>query len=145
MPVFVNSLISKGFRVLLYDLYGRGYSDAPGVDYSTDLYVSQLEGILDAAGWSNEKCFVVGYSLGGGIATAFTAKWGKSKVERLGLLAPAGLLKELPLAGKIVSVPVFGDLFGHLFGRMIVSKGSLKNHDPKTINEPHMVSGTLKD
>ncbi|KAG1776489.1 hypothetical protein EV702DRAFT_971356, partial [Suillus placidus] len=35
-------LASRGYYVLLYDLYGRGYSDAPQVTYDTTLHTTQL-------------------------------------------------------------------------------------------------------
>jgi pimeloyl-ACP methyl ester carboxylesterase len=31
MKMFLNSLGDKGYRVLAFDLYGRGHSDSPGV------------------------------------------------------------------------------------------------------------------
>ena len=56
-----DALVKKGYRVLSYDLYGRGYSDAPDVKYNEALYVSQLSSLLLAVGWS--RVTLVGYSL----------------------------------------------------------------------------------
>ena len=44
----VAALVHSGFRVLRYDLYGRGYSDRPNVAYDADLYDRQLLGLLSA-------------------------------------------------------------------------------------------------
>ncbi|KAJ3413385.1 hypothetical protein HDV05_008096 [Chytridiales sp. JEL 0842] len=134
---FIHALTSRGFRVCVYDLYGRGYSDSPATHYTTDLYVRQAEGLLKVIGW--EKCNVLGYSMGGGIATAFAAKWGNEKVERLILFAPAGLLKELPFMGKVVTTPFIGDLIGYGLGRHIITRASESNHDPEKKDLPHMV------
>ena len=41
-------LVNSGFRVLRYDLIGRGYSDRPHVDYNIHLFVRQLKDLLDA-------------------------------------------------------------------------------------------------
>jgi hypothetical protein len=51
MPSFVwdrnfAELASAGFRVMRYDLYGRGLSDRPDARYDLDLYESQLEELL---------------------------------------------------------------------------------------------------
>src|SRR5882762_5619014 len=34
-------LVSKGYHVLAYDLYGRGYSDRPDVEYTPELLARQ--------------------------------------------------------------------------------------------------------
>ncbi len=44
----VPALTKAGFRVLSYDLYGRGYSDRPDVAYDKDLFDTQLLELLDA-------------------------------------------------------------------------------------------------
>lgn len=55
------ALASKGYRVLLYDLYGRGYSDAPQVTYDTALYATQLALLMQHVRW--EKANIVGVSM----------------------------------------------------------------------------------
>jgi alpha-beta hydrolase superfamily lysophospholipase len=44
-PTF-EALVSRGFRVLRYDLYGRGFSDRPDTAYDRALYVEQLRELL---------------------------------------------------------------------------------------------------
>ncbi|OTB06627.1 hypothetical protein M426DRAFT_105080 [Hypoxylon sp. CI-4A] len=89
-------LANKGCRVMLYDLFGRGYSDAPGdLPYDTRLFVSQILLVLASSSlqWTGENGLnVIGYSLGGGIAANFTATF-PHMVESLILLAPAGLIR----------------------------------------------------
>ena len=46
-PLF-DFLTSAGFRVLRYDLLGRGYSDRPNTQYDANLFVRQLKELLDA-------------------------------------------------------------------------------------------------
>lgn len=78
------------------DLFGRGYSDAPGnVDYDERLYVTQALLALASSplAWTGERGFsVVGYSLGGGIAAELAAAY-PVMVDTLVLLAPAGLIR----------------------------------------------------
>jgi pimeloyl-ACP methyl ester carboxylesterase len=40
-PTF-EDLVEKGFRVLRYDLFGRGYSDRPDAIYDLELFDRQL-------------------------------------------------------------------------------------------------------
>ncbi len=42
----VEELASAGWRVVRYDLYGRGLSDRPDARYDLNLYVRQLEELL---------------------------------------------------------------------------------------------------
>ena len=49
--------------MLVYDLWGRGYSQAPPAKYNEALYTSQLAMLLQKVGW--DKTDVIGVSLGG--------------------------------------------------------------------------------
>lgn len=86
----------KGCRVLLFDLFGRGYSDSVGdLPYDTRLFVSQMLLVLASSplAWTGDNGFsIVGYSLGGAIAANFAATFPRM-VESLVLLAPAGLIR----------------------------------------------------
>src|SRR6478609_6864096 len=41
-------LVNKGYQVLAYDLYGRGYSDRPRIENSPKLFLDQLQELLDS-------------------------------------------------------------------------------------------------
>ncbi|KAI8332848.1 Alpha/Beta hydrolase protein [Chlamydoabsidia padenii] len=98
-------LANNNHRVLVFDLWGRGYSDAPATYYDESLYVTQVALLLQKVGW--DKTNVVGVSLGGGIATSFTAFY-PEKVNKLVLIAPTGLMdeKDLPWTGKLARHPI---------------------------------------
>ncbi|MGB8621512.1 MAG: alpha/beta fold hydrolase, partial [Paracoccaceae bacterium] len=85
----VRALNMMGFRVLRYDLYGRGFSDRPPGVQDRDFFLRQLRDLLEDQG-IGQVDMMVGYSMGGSIATAFTAE-DPGRVLRLVLLAPAGL------------------------------------------------------
>lgn len=102
-----------GFRVLIYDLYGRGFSDAPRGKQDTTFFVRQLKDLLDHQNLRDEVT-LIGYSMGGAIATAFTAQH-SSYVRRLVLLASAGIwLRESRLTEWARGVPVLGDWVHHV-------------------------------
>ena len=44
-PTFA-ALTGAGFRVLRYDYYGRGYSDRPAIPFTDEMYVRQLDELL---------------------------------------------------------------------------------------------------
>jgi pimeloyl-ACP methyl ester carboxylesterase len=81
-------LADAGFRVVLPDLLGYGYSERPAVHYTREFYTRQLAEVLDALGVRG-PVHVVGASLGGTIATAFAAA-APDGVRSLALMAPAG-------------------------------------------------------
>ena len=60
---------SASHRVVVYDILGHGRSDLPPESASLEIYVAQLEGLLDTLGIS--RAVVVGHSMGAIIATAF--------------------------------------------------------------------------
>ena len=66
---FLEKLASKGYRILCYDLYGRGYSDSPGTIYNDGLFISQLAMLIQKLGFEN-AC-ILGYSLGGAITAGY--------------------------------------------------------------------------
>jgi pimeloyl-ACP methyl ester carboxylesterase len=86
-----NGLVTHGFRVLVYDLYGRGFSDRPEEVQEKGFFNRQLEDLLAHLG-IEEPFHLIGYSMGGAIATGFAATY-PARVRRLVLLASAGLAR----------------------------------------------------
>lgn len=103
-PVFtgiLQEMAEAGYRVTAFDLFGRGYSDSPDVRHDDRLYVAQILCVLQTVGWT--RCAaMVGYSLGGCLTSSF-ASYFPASVDKLILIAPAGLLvrKDLPLMRRI--------------------------------------------
>jgi pimeloyl-ACP methyl ester carboxylesterase len=63
----------SGFRVLRYDLFGRGLSDRPDVNYDADFFDRQLVELLDALHISG-KVDLAGASMGGPIIATFACR-----------------------------------------------------------------------
>lgn len=99
------ALASHGYRVLLYDLYGRGYSDAPEITYDASLYATQLALLMQHVKWP--KAYVAGVSMGGGILAAFTSFFPDLVDSKVMLIAPTGLVesKDLSKTTKFMSSP----------------------------------------
>lgn len=56
--------INRGYRVLRFDVFGRGFSDRPTVAYDIDLSYRQLSGIIDSLSLTT-AVNLVGLSWGG--------------------------------------------------------------------------------
>ncbi|KAL8794256.1 MAG: hypothetical protein Q9195_003210 [Heterodermia aff. obscurata] len=82
----------------MLDLWGRGYSDAPlNIHYDVRLYNTQISFAIDSSPleWKSQGFSMIGYSLGGGIAMAYAAHH-PQHVESIVLLAPGGILRQMP-------------------------------------------------
>ncbi|KAF2717126.1 alpha/beta-hydrolase [Polychaeton citri CBS 116435] len=93
-----RQLVERGCRVMVFDLFGRGYSDSPDPRvYRQDiqLFTSQILLVLASSpiAWTGSQRFaLIGYSMGGGIAAAFTSYF-PDLVESLVLITPSGLMR----------------------------------------------------
>ncbi len=116
-------LVKNGFRVLRYDLFGRGYSDRPKIKYKMDLFTRQLYELVNQLGLTQNKFNIVGLSMGGGICVAFTDK-NPNLVKKVSLVDPIGF----PFGGNIqlliLKIPVLNRLLMRFIGhkRLIESQ-----------------------
>ncbi|HCS26278.1 MAG TPA: 3-oxoacyl-ACP reductase [Spongiibacteraceae bacterium] len=82
-------LAENGYRVIVPDLIGYGYSDKPeDVDYHIDFFVECVKQTLDVIGV--DKVTLIGNSLGGAIAIRYALTY-PDQVEKLNLMAPGGI------------------------------------------------------
>ena len=114
-PTF-HFLTEQGFRVLRYDLFGRGYSDRPDAEYDIDFFAKQLEDLMDAL-QLRQPVSLAGLSMGGLITAAFTARH-PDRVDKLVLVDPVGA-RPIPLSWllKVGSLPLVGEAILAVFGR----------------------------
>ena len=68
---YVPALVKGGFRVVLYDQYGRGFSDRSRAPLSIDLLRRQLLQLMDAL--EIEQAHLFGVSMGGAVIARFAA------------------------------------------------------------------------
>lgn len=130
----VPALIGAGFRVLRYDLYGRGYSDRPRCHYDKDLFDRQLTELLKALKIET-PVNLVGLSMGGAVVTIFAARHPRL-VGKLALMAPAGFPVNIPFTGKLVRLPLLGEYLMRAVGDRTLIKGVRKSlHEPEKVPE----------
>eukprot|EP00931_Biecheleriopsis_adriatica_P093321 TRINITY_DN67062_c0_g1_i1.p1 TRINITY_DN67062_c0_g1~~TRINITY_DN67062_c0_g1_i1.p1 ORF type:complete len:417 (+),score=64.94 TRINITY_DN67062_c0_g1_i1:46-1296(+) len=110
-----------GFRVLSFDMYGHGLSNAPPVDlcptrscsascrasccswsgtrgrYDLDFFVDQTDELLSLIGLGDEPVNLVGFSLGGTVAVAFAKRF-PNRVRRIVAMSPSGFIPRVPPA-----------------------------------------------
>lgn len=81
------ALAEAGYRVLRYDMYGRGLSDRPDADYTLAFYDAQLMELLDSLRIES-PVDIAGVSFGGVVAAQFAASH-PSRTQSLVLVDPA--------------------------------------------------------
>lgn len=101
------ALAREGYRVLTYDLFGRGYSDRPNGTQDPAFFAAQLDDLLRDQNVEG-ALVLIGYSMGGAIGASYAAT-GSHPIRKLVLLAPAGMQPVgSPSLRRMVQMPVFG-------------------------------------
>lgn len=113
---WMTPLADAGYRVIVPDLLGYGYSDRPDTPHTKAFYTGQLGELLDALE-VKAPIHIVGSSMGGAIVTAFTAQ-APARVKSVTLVAPAGGGRTALTSG-VIFWPVIGDWFFRVLGATI--------------------------
>ena len=133
MEEIAKSLGDLGYRVLLYDLYGRGLSDAPTGAQNRQFFLRQLADLCAYHGLT-EDVTIAGYSMGGSIATAFAVEYPHS-VKRVILFASAGVVtNESRFALLSRRVPLLGDWLHATFAHDRILKSIPEKGETKYID-----------
>jgi pimeloyl-ACP methyl ester carboxylesterase len=67
-----EALANAGFRVVRFDLFGRGYSDRPDVAYNGDLFERQVTDLIAELGLQ-QPVDIIGLSMGGAVTMRVVA------------------------------------------------------------------------
>lgn len=125
-------LVNCGYQVLLYDFFGHGYSASPDVKYTVDLFVHQLEELLEGLHLIKgpDSLILIGHSMGGLVSSEYTARH-KDQVKKLILMNVAGVPTKPTLTNLLVSFFHFGVTItkrSNLVDRGIQSLGRFLKH-----------------
>lgn len=110
------ALLEAGYRVLRYDLLGRGLSERIRGKHTPEFFAQQLLELTGAVLGKDAPFHLVGTSMGGSISMCFTALHPEN-VRKVVLLAPAGMdTFRPPVYMTLTRVPLIGALAFHLTG-----------------------------
>lgn len=112
----VHALVGAGYRVIRYDLYGRGLSSrVKDGAYDLPMYVQQLDDLIRALDIQGSVT-LVGSSFGCLVASEYLQEHG-DRIGRLVFVGPAGLPIQVSFLMQLRVVPVLGDILFYLGGR----------------------------
>lgn len=121
---WIRPLADAGFRVIVPDLLGFGFSDRPAATHDKAFIVKELNDLLRALDVTG-PIQVVGTSMGGAIVTDFVSD-NPARIRSVTLIAPAGLgqLKSAQtLTVRLLLSPVIGDWLVRVWGAQTLVKG----------------------
>ena len=108
-----NVLADAGFRVIVYDLWGRGFSDRPRIKLSLSVFRQQLTDLMNHVG--AQRAHLVGASFGAVIAADFAIHY-PERVNKVAMVGPAGWPEEGTDVSVVGTAPIIGDVLFHYFG-----------------------------
>ena len=135
--------VNIGKRVLVYDHYGRGYSDRPKAKQDKAFFITQLDELLDKLEIKKQKFELVGYSMGGSIAVAYAAH-NLDRLNKLILIASAGMGHNLGFSAKVTKIPLFGWALFSIFFGLQHARATKKDRDIKS-SVPKIVERQLNE
>lgn len=97
--------LARHFRVIMPDLPGHGFSGRPDAPYTLAWYADTMSAWMAEIGV--EQAHVCGHSYGGGVAQWMLLQH-RHRVDRLALVSPGGLGKEVVGPLRLASMPVLG-------------------------------------
>lgn len=123
-------LLENGYRVLRFDLYGRGFSERVKGEHGSELFQSQL---IDLVNFLNikEKFHLVGLSMGGAISARFTSHH-PEKLKSLFLVDCYGIPTPEDPGIRLVQPKYFGEAVMGTLGGPILRNAPMKGiHNKK--------------
>lgn len=101
-----TALSAAGYRVIRYDLFGRGWSDRPDAQYDGAMYDAQLDELLDSL-HVTQPIDLVGLSFGGYVTSHYVASHA-ARVRTFTMVDPASSSPTIP---AFMAWPVVGPWF----------------------------------
>lgn len=120
-----------GYRVLRYDLYGRGGSERLLVPNTLNLFTRQLRELIEATAPNAPWIHLVGMCMGCLICTNYAlsrpARSKEPPLKSATFIAPAGLTGSLSLSSEWLKTPVLGDFMMAFHGEQTLMDTTKKH------------------
>jgi pimeloyl-ACP methyl ester carboxylesterase len=142
LGAMAQALVEKGCRVLVMELWGRGYSDNVNLPHDSRLYATEILIAITSSplAWTPEGFSLVGYSLGGGICADFAVSF-PDMIRGVVLLAPGGMLRphHISTQGRFIYSGIIPERFLRRIVRRRLGVAST-SEDSQTPHDPGMAA-----
>lgn len=111
----ITQILRKDYRVIVVDLYGHGRSPRPeGATYTDTEHVQTLRNTLESL-HATEHATIVGYSMGGAVALAYSSTYPQSVDQLYMISTPFYLKPEDMISNKYAGSVLFAKISTGLF------------------------------
>ncbi len=117
-------LVARGFRVLRFDIYGRGFSDRVKHEHSSELFVTQVSELIAHLALKG-KLNLIGLSMGGAISTRFASRF-PERISSVLLVDCYGIPTPNDPGIRIVQPKGIGEALIGTFGGGILKRAPIK-------------------
>lgn len=125
--------VEQGYRVVLYDLFGRGYSDRLSGEYTPEVLLRQLEELTSAL-QLRDSLTVISMSLGSMVALDYATAH-PERVQKIIMIDPA--ITGDYRANKLLKIPVISDFMMTLYWYPRAVENQRKEFIDQAIFEPY--------
>jgi pimeloyl-ACP methyl ester carboxylesterase len=130
----MQPLADAGYRVVCFDLYGRGYSDRPKVAYTQELFAQQIFELCDFLSIS-KPLNLVGLAFGAVICVDLVNDH-PERISSMTLVAPDGLGVNMTFAQRLAYVKGIGEVMFRWKGdQILLSRLSGYSSDDSFVQE----------
>ncbi len=127
-----EQLADAGYRVICYDLFGRGYSDRPHAEYDATLFERQITDLLDALKVQG-PINIVALAFGCPISTTYALNH-PGRIKRLCFFGPDGFGVTMSFGARLLQTKWIGRSLLNLIGnKVLLSRLGGYSSDPKVI------------
>ena len=123
-----DALVAAGFKVVSYDLYGRGESAIPEVDYDFAFFLRQLDGVV-AHFCQGQRHHMVGWSMGGAFASLYAIRHGH-RLKQLTLISPGLVVSASHFIRQILQHKLASEVFARVGKRTLKQRLREQFHAP---------------
>lgn len=143
-------LVDHGFRVLRFDIYGRGFSDRVKYEHGSELFVAQVSELIEHLELKG-RLNLIGLSMGGAISTRFASRF-PDRIGSLFLVDCYGIPTPNDPGISIVQPKLVGEALIGAFGGVILKRAPIKGvfdkkkHKdfPKWFSAPLVIKGSKR-
>lgn len=115
-----DDLVKKGYKVVSFDLYGRGESAIPDIEYTFDVYLKQIDEVVKYF-CKSDKPHLVGWSMGGALVSIYAMEHSKD-IQKIALISPGIYISSGHLIRRLLKHDLTSSLFLKLGQRILRSQ-----------------------